>query len=115
MNPTKSVGNFALNFQKEYSKLLLDYIWGRGTMKKLENTQYFKIQSDQELKVGDVLQLVYQAMTEKGYDPVNQIVGYIMSGDPTYITSHNGARSLIMKVERDELVEELLRVYVDKP
>ena len=114
MNPTKSVGNFALNFQKEYSKLLLDYIWGRGTIKKLENTQYFKIQSDQELKVGDVLQLVYQAMTEKGYDPVNQIVGYIMSGDPTYITSHNGARSLIMKVERDELVEELLRVYVDK-
>ena len=114
MNPTKSVGNFALNFQKEYSKLLLDYSWGRGTMKKLENTQYFKIQSDQELKVGDVLQLVYQAMTEKGYDPVNQIVGYIMSGDPTYITSHNGARSLIMKVERDELVEELLRVYVDK-
>ena len=83
-------------------------------MKKLENTQYFKIQSDQELKVGDVLQLVYEAMTEKGYDPVNQIVGYIMSGDPTYITSHKGARSLIMKVERDELVEELLRVYVDK-
>lgn len=83
-------------------------------MKKLENTQYFKIQSDQELKVGDVLQLVYQAMTEKGYDPVNQIVGYIMSGDPTYITSHKGARSLIMKVERDELVEELLRVYVAK-
>lgn len=81
-------------------------------MKKLENTQYFKIQSDQELKVGDVLQLVYQAMTEKGYDPVNQIVGYIMSGDPTYITSHKGARSLIMKVERDELVEELLKEYI---
>ena len=74
-------------------------------MKKLENTQYFKLQSDQELKVGEVLQKVYQAMTEKGYDPVNQIVGYIMSGDPTYITSHKGARSLIMKVERDELVE----------
>ena len=81
-------------------------------MKKLENTQYFKIQSDQELKVGDVLQLVYQAMTEKGYDPVNQIVGYIMSGDPTYITSHKGARSTIMKVERDELVEELLKEYI---
>ena len=75
---------------------------------------YFKIQSDQELQVGEVLHMVYQAMTEKGYDPVNQIVGYIMSGDPTYITSHKGARSLIMKVERDELVEELLRVYVDK-
>ena len=83
-------------------------------MTKLENTQYFKIQSDQELKVGEVLRKVYEAMTEKGYDPVNQIVGYIMSGDPTYITSHKGARSLIMKVERDELVEELLRVYVEK-
>ena len=83
-------------------------------MKKLDNTQYFKIQSDQEIRVSEVLQLVYQAMTEKGYDPVNQIVGYIMSGDPPYITSHKGARSLIMKVERDELVEELLRVYVEK-
>ena len=83
-------------------------------MKKLDNTQYFKIQSDQEIRVSEVLQLVYQAMTEKGYDPVNQIVGYIMSGDPTYITSHKGARSLIMKVERDELVEEFLRVYVEK-
>ena len=83
-------------------------------MKKLDNTQYFKIQSDQEIRVSEVLQLVYQAMTEKGYYPVNQIVGYIMSGDPTYITSHKGARSLIMKVERDELVEELLRVYVEK-
>ena len=83
-------------------------------MKKLDNTQYFKIQSDQEIRVSEVLQLVYQAMTEKGYDPVNQIVGYIMSGDPTYITSHKGARSLIMKVERDELVEELLRAYVEK-
>ena len=83
-------------------------------MKKLDNTQYFKIQSDQEIRLSEVLQLVYQAMTEKGYDPVNQIVGYIMSGDPTYITSHKGARSLIMKVERDELVEELLRVYVEK-
>ena len=81
-------------------------------MQDLENTQYFKIQSDQELKVGDVLQLVYQAMTEKGYDPVNQIVGYIMSGDPTYITSHNNARSNIRRIERDELIEELVRSYV---
>ena len=54
----------------------------------------------------------YNAMDEKGYNPVNQIVGYIMSGDPTYITSHKGARSMIMKVERDELVEELLTEYI---
>ena len=66
----------------------------------------------QELQVKEVLDLVYTAMDEKGYNPVNQIVGYIMSGDPTYITSHKGARSMIMKVERDELVEELLNEYI---
>lgn len=82
-------------------------------MSGLENTQYFKIQTEQELKVGDILRTVYQAMAEKGYDPVNQIVGYIMSGDPTYITSHKNARCLISKVERDELVEELLKVYIE--
>ena len=60
----------------------------------------------------DVLASVYVALTEKGYNPVNQIVGYIMSGDPTYITSHKNARALIMKVERDELVEEMLKSYI---
>ena len=60
----------------------------------------------------DILAIVYQSLSEKGYNPLNQIVGYIMSGDPTYITSHNNARSLIMKVERDELVEEVLRAYI---
>ena len=83
-------------------------------MANLSNTQYFKVKTEPEVQVKEVLDVVYTAMEEKGYNPVNQIVGYIMSGDPTYITSHNGARSLIMKVERDELVEELLRVYVDK-
>lgn len=81
-------------------------------MQDLNNTQYFKVQTDTELKVKDVLDVVYKAMKEKGYDPVSQIVGYIMSGDPTYITSHNNARSLIMKAERDELVEELLKEYI---
>ena len=56
---------------------------------------------------------MYKALSEKGYNPVNQIVGYIMSGDPTYITSHNSARSLIMKMERDELVEEMLKTYIE--
>ena len=72
----------------------------------LGNTQYFRTRPDQELEVKEVLDLVYNAMDE------NQIVGYIMSGDPTYITSHKGARSMIMKVERDELVEELLNEYI---
>lgn len=81
-------------------------------MGNLQNTQYFDVQAEQELQVGDILKDVYQAMSEKGYNPVSQIVGYIMSGDPTYITSHKNARSLISKVERDELVEELLKVYI---
>ena len=80
--------------------------------KRVGNTQYFRTKPDQDLEVKEVLDLVYNAMDEKGYNPVNQIVGYIMSGDPTYITSHKGARSMIMKVERDELVEELLNEYI---
>lgn len=83
-------------------------------MGNISNTQYFKVNSETEISVKEILDTVYNAMTEKGYNPVNQIVGYIMSGDPTYITSHKNARSMIMKVERDELVEELLRVYVEK-
>ncbi len=81
-------------------------------MGKISNTQYFRFNLDNEVSVKDILDAVYVAMEEKGYNPVNQIVGYIMSGDPTYITSHKGARSLIMKVERDELVEELLKEYI---
>ena len=81
-------------------------------MTNISNTQYFKVKSEPEIQVKDVLDLVYNAMAEKGYHPVNQIVGYIMSGDPTYITSYKGARSMIMKVERDELVEELLKEYI---
>ncbi len=81
-------------------------------MQDLNNTQYFKVEKEPELQVKDVLGKVYQALTEKGYNPVNQIVGYIMSGDPTYITSHNNARSLVMKVEREELVEEILKEYI---
>lgn len=81
-------------------------------MDDINNTQYFTVQKEPELQVKDVLEIIFRALTEKGYNPVNQIVGYIMSGDPTYITSHNNARSLIMKVERDELVEEVLRDYI---
>ena len=83
-------------------------------MHNLENTQFFRVETEPESVVKVILATVYEALTEKGYNPVNQIVGYIMSGDPTYITSHKGARSLIMKVERDELVEELLTEYIKK-
>lgn len=81
-------------------------------MADIGNTQFFKVEAEPENGVKIILDTVYHALTEKGYNPVNQIVGYIMSGDPTYITNHQGARSLIMKVERDELVEELLEEYI---
>ena len=81
-------------------------------MQDKNNTQFFKVEVEKQIRVDEVLEIVYGALREKGYNPVNQIVGYIMSGDPTYITSHKNARSLIMKVERDELVEEILRQYI---
>ena len=67
---------------------------------------------EKEYSPAEVLRDVYQALSEKGYNPETQIVGYIMSGDPTYITNHNGARALIMKVERDELLSELVEHYI---
>ena len=81
-------------------------------MEDLRNTQYFKVKAEPEFSVRQIMKITYDAMSEKGYNPINQIVGYIMSGDPTYITCYKGARSMILKVERDELVEELLSAYV---
>ena len=81
-------------------------------MADLKNTQFIDINQTKRISVSEVILRVYQVLVERGYNPVNQIVGYIMSGDPTYITSHKGARSMIMKVERDELVEELLTEYI---
>lgn len=81
-------------------------------MKDITNTQFFQVETGAQIQAKDILEIVYNALVEKGYNPVNQIVGYIMSGDPTYITSYNGARSLVMKVERDEIVEELLKAYI---
>ncbi len=73
-----------------------------------QHTQDVNVDRDMTMEVADILEQVYVALSEKGYNPVNQIVGYIMSGDPTYITSYRGARSLIMKAERDELLETLV-------
>ena len=79
---------------------------------KIGSTQFFSVKKEPEIHVKDVIRVVYEAMSEKGYNPVNQIVGYIMSGDPTYITSYHDARYLISQVERDEILEELLRAYI---
>ena len=78
----------------------------------LHDTQFFQTVQENKMDVSQVLELVYNALSEKGYNPVNQIVGYVMSGDPTYITSHKSARSLIMKVERDDILELLLSYYI---
>ena len=80
--------------------------------KNINNTQFFTVQKEPELQVSDVLEIVYKALKEKGYNPVNQLVGYILSEDPTYITTYKGARSLIRKVDRDDLLQALLRSYL---
>lgn len=81
-------------------------VFDRGTI-------LFDVNNDKAKKIDEIMQKVKDALLEKGYNPVNQIVGYVMSGDPTYITSHNDARSLIQKVERDELIEEFIKRYLN--
>ena len=81
-------------------------------MENMGNTQYFKVQSEPETGVKVVLSTVYEALTEKGYDPINQIVGYILSEDPTYITNYKNARGIIRKIDRDDLLNALVKNYL---
>lgn len=77
-----------------------------------DETMFFQSPREEKTGTKKILKEVYQALSEKGYNPINQIVGYILSGDPTYITSHNGARNLIRQVERDELLEKMVKHYI---
>ena len=77
-----------------------------------DKTMNFKVERDNDIKAKELLKEVYEALQEKGYNPINQIVGYILSGDPTYITSHKNARNLIRTIERDELLEKLVKNYI---
>lgn len=77
-----------------------------------QDTMMFKTTGDETNAAEVILTTVYQSLKEKGYNPINQLVGYLLSGDPTYITSHNNARALIRKLERDEIIEELVRAYL---
>lgn len=82
-------------------------------MNSMDHTMKFNVRSEEvETEPNDVLFIVYEALKEKGYNPINQIVGYLLSGDPAYIPRHNNARNLIRKIERDELIEELVRSYL---
>ncbi|WP_223702946.1 IreB family regulatory phosphoprotein [Sutcliffiella deserti] len=84
-------------------------------MSSFDKTMKFSFQEDtMEANVNEVLTTVYEALDEKGYNPINQIVGYLLSGDPAYIPRHKDARSLIRKIERDELIEELVKSYLDQ-
>lgn len=78
-----------------------------------DNTIKFKVGGENEMDMRDILLTVYDALKEKGYDPINQIVGYILSEDPTYITNHKNARALIRRIDRDELLQELVRCFLD--
>lgn len=77
-----------------------------------DKTMNFSVEKEKNAKTKEILKEVYKALQEKGYNPINQIVGYILSGDPTYITSYNDARNLIRKIERDELLENMVRDYI---
>ena len=79
---------------------------------EMDYTRKFSIQNDKDPEIKKILSSVYQSLQEKGYNPINQIVGYILSEDPTYITNYHNARSLIRKIDRDELLQELVRRYL---
>ena len=83
-------------------------------MRSLDKTMYFNFEDNNQKDVRETLETVYDALEKKGYDPINQIVGYLLSGDPAYIPRLNDARNLIRRHERDEIIEELVRSYLDK-
>ena len=83
------------------------------TEKNIDNTQTFSFENIHDMGMKNTLRVVYNALKEKGYNPISQIVGYILSEDPTYITTHNNARALIRKIDRDELLKELVSEYLD--
>ena len=79
---------------------------------EIDFTRKFNLNDDRDEEIKAILTAVYNALQEKGYNPINQIVGYILSEDPTYITNYNNARSLIRKLDRDELLQELVKKYL---
>lgn len=83
-------------------------------MSSLDKTMYFNFEDNNQKDVRETLETVYDALEKKGYDPINQIVGYLLSGDPAYIPRLNDARNLIRRHECDEIIEELVRSYLDK-
>ena len=80
---------------------------------EMDYTRKFNLQNDKDPEIKEILSSVYQSLQEKGYNPINQIVGYILSEDPTYITTYNNARSLIRRIDRDELLQAMVKAYLN--
>jgi len=95
-------------------KIYLINFLQEGAFDMFDQTMTFKVTEDKEAELRKNLTVIYDALVEKGYNPINQIVGYILSEDPTYITTYNNARSLIRKIDRDELLQSLVREYLHK-
>jgi len=87
---------------------------GVAAVNDLDQTMHFKVEKELAPDPRKILTTVYEALSEKGYNPINQLIGYLLSGDPAYITSHKDARNIIRSLERDELLEVLLRYYLGK-
>ncbi len=105
---------FTGNYNMLYTADMPREISRKGdTDMEFNETMKINLEFDKAKEVREIVTKVYEALKIKGYDPISQIVGYILSGDPTYITSYNGARSLIVKIERDELLEEFAKTYID--
>lgn len=83
-------------------------------MNDIDKTMKFDVDKEKEKKAEEIIELVYKSLEEKGYNAINQMIGYLLSGDPTYITSHNNARTIIRDLERDEILEEFIKEYLKK-
>lgn len=90
----------------------MHYAQGEDYIMEIDFTRKFSVNDQRDMEIKNILSTVYQALQEKGYNPINQIVGYILSEDPSYVTNHNNARALIRKIDRDELLQAIVRYYL---
>ena len=115
-NFLQNISCYNINFDVEYIRdnfYVLQDAKTRGGFSVNEPTISFSIREDKEKEIKAILTTVYDALRQKGYNPINQIVGYILSEDPTYVTTHNNARSLIRRIDRDELLQILVKTYLN--
>ena len=101
-----------MNFKISYNRISRKIFYGEGII-MFDKTMTFSLNQEKEIELKQTLTIIYDALVQKGYNPINQIVGYILSEDPTYITTHNNARNLIRHIDRDELLQVLVKSYLN--